>query len=345
MILAAYTVALNEAAHVTRWLAATQHFDHRLVVDTGSTDGTPEALEAAGVHVFRATIRPWRFDVARNTALALLPADVDVCLTLDMDETLADDFADKIRNGWHDSHQGWVPFDTGSTWLAPRLHSRHGWVWKYPIHEVLTWVGDGQPRQVTIDSLMRHEPDPDKSRGQYLPMLQQAVREYPGDHRMWTYLVRELGFHRRWPDVITAAQQAVELDGWNVEEAAIHRWASTAWHELGDDRTAREWADTALWKTKDAETWHHVALAAYWQSDWPECLRAATHAHHADPSTHYLADASIHTWRAADLASLAAWHMGDTDAAIRWLHTIDLASCPDASRIRANLTHYRKAAA
>lgn len=91
MILAAYTVALNESAHVARWLDTTKHFDHRLVVDTGSTDGTPELLQAAGVLVFHASVRPWRFDQARNTALALLPHDIDVCLTLDMDELVADE--------------------------------------------------------------------------------------------------------------------------------------------------------------------------------------------------------------------------------------------------------------
>lgn len=340
MILAAYTVALNEAAHVAQWAHATRHFDYRLVVDTGSTDGTPEALEAAGVHVFRATVRPWRFDQARNTALALLPADVDVCLTLDMDELLADDFADTIRQQWADAHQGWVPFDTGSTWLAPRLHSRHGWVWKYPIHEVLTWVGEGQPRQVTLDTRMWHEPDTAKSRGQYLPMLQQAVREYPDEHRMWTYLVRELWFHQRWTDVLIAAATADRLDGWNVEQAAVCRWASLAAHSLGDHTRADQWADKAVSHSVDPETKHHQALAAYWRSDWPACLRHAKWAYHMIPSTHYLADASIHAWRAADLAALAAFHMGDTDSAIRWIDAIDLATCPDAARIRANLAWF-----
>lgn len=337
MILAVYTVALNESRHIERWLETTKHFDHRLVVDTGSTDGTPEALEAAGVSVFRATVQPWRFDQARNTALALLPADVDVCLALDMDELVADDFTDTVRQHWGTAHQGWVPFHTGSTWLAPRLHSRHGWVWKYPIHEVLTWVGDGTPQQVTLPTAMRHEPDPGKSRGQYLPMLQRAVIEYPTDHRMHTYLVRELFFHHRWSEVLTAAAAANRLTGWNVEQAAVCRWASTAAHHVGEPRLADTWALLAVDHSPDAESWHQAALTAYWLGNWHECLRAATKAHDTATSTHYLHDHSIKQWRAADLASIAAWNLGDPTTARLWVERCDLTDCADADRIVANM--------
>lgn len=336
MILAVYSIALNEIRHVERWLETTKHFDHRLVVDTGSTDGTPEALEAAGVFVFRATVQPWRFDVARNTALALVAADVDVCLTLDMDELIAEDFADTVRAHWGDAHQGWVPFDTGSTWLAPRLHSRNGWVWKYPIHEVLTWVGDGQPTSVTVPTRMWHEPDTTKSRGQYLPMLRRAVVEFPTDHRMHTYLVRELFFHQRWTEVLAAAATANRLTGWNVEQAAVCRWASTAAHHLGDDRLADTWALLATGHSGDAESWHQAALAAYWLGRWHECLHAATKAYDAPPSTHYLHDRTIKSWRAADLASVAAWNLGDHAAARMWADRCDLTDCDDADRIRTN---------
>ena len=50
--------------------------------------------------VHHVSVKPWRFDVARNASLALVPADADVCLTLDMDELINDDFIDKIREVW-----------------------------------------------------------------------------------------------------------------------------------------------------------------------------------------------------------------------------------------------------
>jgi glycosyltransferase involved in cell wall biosynthesis len=85
---AVYTIALNEAAHAERWAESAVDADYRIVADTGSTDDTVELLTSAGVMVHRIAVRPWRFDVARNTAMALIPFDVDVCCTMDMDRFL-----------------------------------------------------------------------------------------------------------------------------------------------------------------------------------------------------------------------------------------------------------------
>ena len=83
-----YAIALNEAMHVDRWASSAIDADYRVVADTGSTDDTVERLEQAGVTVHKIAIRPWRFDDARNAGLALVPADADVCVTMDMDEFL-----------------------------------------------------------------------------------------------------------------------------------------------------------------------------------------------------------------------------------------------------------------
>ena len=44
-----------------------------------------EKLTRAGVTVHRIAVRPWRFDIARNATIALIPDDVDVCCSMDMD--------------------------------------------------------------------------------------------------------------------------------------------------------------------------------------------------------------------------------------------------------------------
>ena len=47
--------------------------DDICVLDTGSTDDTVERLKARGAHVEQKIIAPWRFDVARNKSLKLIP--------------------------------------------------------------------------------------------------------------------------------------------------------------------------------------------------------------------------------------------------------------------------------
>ena len=74
--------------------------DYRIVADTGSTDDTVERLTRAGVTVQRIAVRPWRFDVARNATIALIPDDVDVCCTMDMDMFLEPGWRPKLEAAW-----------------------------------------------------------------------------------------------------------------------------------------------------------------------------------------------------------------------------------------------------
>src|ERR1700755_1635672 len=100
MKIAVYTIALNEAAHVDRWAGSAAGADYRIVADTGSTDDTVERLTRAGVTVHRIAVKPWRFDVARNTAMGLIPPDVDVCCTMDMDRFLGPGWRPKLEAAW-----------------------------------------------------------------------------------------------------------------------------------------------------------------------------------------------------------------------------------------------------
>ena len=106
MKVAVYTIALNEAAHAERWANSAVDADYRIVADTGSTDDTVERLTRAGVTVHRIAIRPWRFDDARNAAMALIPDDVDVCCSMDMDRWLAPGWRAKARGGLDAGNDG-----------------------------------------------------------------------------------------------------------------------------------------------------------------------------------------------------------------------------------------------
>ena len=72
MKVAVYTIALNEEQFVERWVASAREADVILIADTGSTDKTVELAESLGVTVVSVNITPWRFDMARNAALAAM---------------------------------------------------------------------------------------------------------------------------------------------------------------------------------------------------------------------------------------------------------------------------------
>jgi glycosyltransferase involved in cell wall biosynthesis len=98
--IAIYAIALNEIAHVPRFLAACADADAIVAADTGSTDGTREALRDGAAITHSITIRPWRFDDARNVALALVPADIDVCFAIDLDEMPGPGWRAALERAW-----------------------------------------------------------------------------------------------------------------------------------------------------------------------------------------------------------------------------------------------------
>ena len=142
MRIAFYTIALNEEAHCERWCASTAGADARVVLDTGSTDATVKILKSRGVRVERMTFDHWRFDTARNAALDLLPADVDVCVSLDMDESPDPGWRDAIESVWTPGATrlrysyvfDFKPEKKRQDWFfTDKAHARFGYVWRRPV--------------------------------------------------------------------------------------------------------------------------------------------------------------------------------------------------------------------
>ena len=346
MKIACYAIAKNEILHCERWAEATKDADYRIVADTGSTDGTQDKLRELGVIVHQIYIKPFRFDAARNAALALVPEDADVCLIIDMDEVPEPGFFDKVRKKWQDGTDlGWISIKTDTNiWERDRLHSRWNWNWKYPCHEVQLWYGKGQPRDVDLrNALIEHLPDNSKSRGQYLELLEMAVKEFPHDPRMWTYMCREYFFYSKWEDVIRAAERKVELGGWDVESAAVCRWAGEASHQLKDEEKARHWYDKgAEILPTQGEPFFGVAMDAYRKHEWQRCLDASLNALESPRSNHYCYESAVWDWKAYDLASIAAYNLRFLDESIMFASEAVKANGPETERIQRNLEFFKK---
>ena len=100
MRIAVYALARNERKHVDEWAASCHEADFRVVTDTGSTDGTVEALMDRGVTVCHGYVCPWRWDDAHNLSLNHVPPDADVCIRLDLDERLQPGWRQAVERAW-----------------------------------------------------------------------------------------------------------------------------------------------------------------------------------------------------------------------------------------------------
>ncbi|MDR0406240.1 MAG: glycosyl transferase family 2, partial [Clostridiales bacterium] len=97
-----YAICKNEEKFVDRWMDAVSAADLVIVTDTGSEDGTAERLRARGAEVHSAVIAPWRFDDARNTAMAYIPEEMDICVSNDLDEVFDAGWRERLEAAWTD---------------------------------------------------------------------------------------------------------------------------------------------------------------------------------------------------------------------------------------------------
>ena len=207
-----YAIAKNEESFVDRWVDSMSEADEIYVLDTGSTDNTFNKLKERGVKVMKKEIIPWRFDVARNESLALVPEDADICVCTDLDEVARKGWRDKLEEIWQEEttraryNYNWHLDENGNpkvNFYIEKIHSRHDYKWTHPVHEILTYIGGDKEKVVTTDEItIDHYPDNTKSRGSYLPLLELSVEESPEDDRNMHYLGREYMYYQRWNECI-----------------------------------------------------------------------------------------------------------------------------------------------
>ena len=319
MKIAVYTITKNEEQFVSRWAESCADADLRLIVDTGSSDGTIQEAQKAGCTTASISISPWRFDDARNASLALIPSDFDLCIALDADEVLTPGWREAIEKTpvgitrprykyvW-----SWNPDGSeGLTYWGDKIHARRNYRWTHPVHEVLRCTDE--EKQWFCDGLeIHHHPDSSKSRSQYLPLLELAVKELPNDDRNQFYLGREYMYAGVLDKAKTHLLKALELSSWKPER-------STAMRYLGRVTGEREhWLLRACAEAPDRrEPWVDLARFYYESKDWSSCLASCLRALRITVKPmEYLCEADAWGSLPDDLASIACWNMGLKERAI-----------------------------
>jgi glycosyltransferase involved in cell wall biosynthesis len=348
--IAVYTIALNEEKHVARWHASAKDADLLLIADTGSTDKTKFIAKSLGITVHEIAVTPWRFDVARNASLALVPEDFDVCIQLDMDETLQPGWRQKVEaaflvgNNWPIYKEVNSRSSDGkpkSYWHHFRIHPRKGFFWKYPIHEVLIPQPGVVFKRELIDLEVDHIQDQTKPRNSYLDLLETAVKEEPNDWRMRHYLNREYWYKKDWNKVLSSAYEAMEIsNGWDVERASTCMWASEAAHQLNLKKISIEWADLGIREAPNFyEAWHWRAHLAHLHGDWHRCRESSFKRLELKKQDHHLVKPDVWEWWGYDLMALSSHKLNFHDDAVKY-GKLAVKSAPQIERLRKNLYFY-----
>lgn len=343
MKIAVYAISKNEEQFVRRFCESAKDADLILIADTGSTDYTVNRARNVGATVINICVKPWRFDKARDTALALLPADIDICISLDMDEVLEPGWRQEVERLWTaETTRMRYKFDwsNGVVFYSEKIHHRHGYHWHHPIHEYIR--ADARITEVYAHTdmlLVRHLPDETKSRSQYLPLLELAVKEDPHCHRNAFYYARELTFYERWKEAISALAKYLAMPQavWGHERCYAMRLLGKAHEKLGDNKQAARWYQAACLEQSDTrEPWVDYAMFCHNTQDWETCYFAATRAIKITEKLEvYTMDPTAWTEKPHDLCSIAAWHLGYMDKARQEVDQA-LKFKPDDARLLAN---------
>ena len=342
--IAVYAIAKNEEQFVQRFCDSAKDADLILIADTGSTDNTvARATDCRVAMIYDISVIPWRFDTARNVALSLVPKDYDICIALDLDETLVPDWRKEVERLWVEGATQMryrLDFGSGISYYHDKIHSRNGYRWVYPIHEYIQADKRFAVKSVHTDMiLVEHKPDRTKSRLQYLDLLKMAVEEDPYTPRHVIYLAREYTYIAEWAEAIPLLENYLKMPNatWIDERTFAMRLLGKCNSNLGKDFESIKWHRQAV--IEDAtrrETWVDLAWQSWKMKLWPESYGAALTAlnikiqkndHTMDPNA----------WGATpyDLASLAAWNLGHADDARQHLEEA-LKLAPTDHRLLAN---------
>lgn len=251
-----YAISKNEEKFVERWCESIKEADRVYVLDTGSSDKTVSLLLKHGVIVKEVKIDPWRFDIARNMSMEMIDEDIDICISLDLDEVLMPGWRELLENNWKEDTTrvkytyNWKIENNKPivSFLADKIHQRKGYHWIHPVHEVLSYDNSNES-YITIDNLIiNHYPDSEKSRGSYLPLLELSVKEDPLNDRNMHYLGREYMYYKRYNDSIETLIKHLKLKSatWIDERAASMRFIGRCYFNLGRVDEAKIWYDKAI---------------------------------------------------------------------------------------------------
>ena len=324
-----YAISKNEEKFVDRWVDSMQEADEIYVLDTGSTDKTVSKLKKRKVNVKKKIIKPWRFDVARNESLKLVPSDADICVCTDLDEVLEKGWRKKLEEIWQDNitrlryNYNWKLDKNNKpivNFYTDKIHIRDNYKWTHPVHEVLTYTNGNEVFLTTDEITLNHYPDNTKSRSSYLPLLELSVKEDPEDDRNMHYLGREYMYYQKWDKCIDTLIKHLSLKTatWKDERCASMRFIARSYRNLKRIEEAKMWLDKAISEAPYLrDPYVEKAMLEYELENWNEVIKNCNTALKITTHTKcYINGTFSFDNTIYDLLSIAYFYLDDIDNAI-----------------------------
>ena len=252
-----YAICKNEEKFIKRWYESIKDSDYICVLDTGSTDNSVKLLKELNIKTKIKKIEPFRFDIARNESLKMIPKDTDICICLDIDEIMNENWKEQLNKIWKPNTNrleyiyNWYIDKNNNpkiSFYANKIHSLKNYKWIYPVHEVLEYNEQNENKLTTNEIIINHFPDKTKSRKSYLKLLELSIKENPNNDRNLHYLGREYMYYKKWNKSIDTLIKHINLktSTWKDERCASMRFISRCYINLKRYDEAKMWLDKAI---------------------------------------------------------------------------------------------------
>jgi glycosyltransferase involved in cell wall biosynthesis len=325
-------IVKNEAHTLPRLAASLAgQIDHWTIVDTGSSDGTPDVARRAFGGAKGAVIEDeWRgYGPSRNVALGAAREETDWVLTLDADETVHGVIDRRGLRRELDGLTGECRYVNLRYWVPRLLRAEAGWQWRGRAHEYL-WLPGREPRQDRTTSFwVEHHGDGGNRADKFareLGLLEADWDDQVDPARTAFYVARTYEDMGQLAPAATWYRRRIALGGW-AEETWYARWRlgccllATGRAEEGCGVLWSAWSDRP-WRAEPlCSLAEHYRLASQWEAAWQACAASFRRCHlepwrsPGDPppanGDTLFVHADVYEWRLAYETSIAAWYAGE----------------------------------
>lgn len=344
-----YTICKNESKFIERWLNSIKDADYICVLDTGSADDTVDKLKKSDAIWDVKKFDNFRFDIARNESLKLIPNDTDVCICMDIDEVLLPGWRNELEKVWNKDTTrlryiyNWSldEFDKPKvSFYQDKIHAYKGYTWINPVHEILKYSGENEIYAQSDNIIINHYPDKEKSRSSYLPLLELSVKENPENDRNVHYLGREYMYYKMWDKSIDMLKKHLQLKSavWKDERCASMRFIARCYDNLGNFEESQKWLLKAIDEAPHLrDPLVEMAILYYKKNDWDNVIKYGLKALEIPINYKtYINEVFSFDETLDDLLSLAYFNKHDKKSAICHAKKA-LEINPNNSRIKNNL--------
>lgn len=220
MKIAISTIAKNEEKNIEGFIKSCEEADLISVLDTGSTDKTIELLKKHNAYAGQKIINPFKFDEARNAALEKLPEDIDIVISVDLDERINKGWRKELEKMWNENSESvsywyigeWQ--DEGKTkpltegWRT-KIFRRKGYKWFNFVHEIPLPEDKRQPRMEQCKNIVvKHLQQGERN---YEPLLSELIKKEPDNQEAYIQRAAEYSKLQEWQRAINDFEKYIEL--------------------------------------------------------------------------------------------------------------------------------------